>query len=196
MPSLSTQALGQLFTEARTHRSWLSEPIADDTLRALYDLLKWGPTSSNTCPARFLFIKSAAEKERLLPCLAPGNVKKVQAAPVTVIVANDAKFYEQLAKLSPRSTAYRDMLAADAALADETAFRNGTLQGGYLILAARALGLDCGPMSGFDNAQVDEIFFKGTTWKSNFLCNLGHGDASKLHPREPRLEFAEACRII
>jgi len=196
MSNLSTEALEQLFTKARTHRAWLPETVSDETLHTLYELLKWGPTSSNTGPARFIFVKSKEEKARLISCVAPGNVGKVQAAPVTVIVAYDERFYDQLAKLSPRATAYRDMLAGDKAFADETGFRNGTLQGGYLILAARALDLDCGPMSGFDNAKVDEMFFKGTSWKSNFLCNLGHGDAAKLHPREPRLDFNEACKII
>lgn len=194
-PRLSDEALRQLFTEARTHRVWLPDPVSDATLHDLYDLMKWGPTSANSCPGRIVFVRSAVAKDKLITCLAPSNVKKVQAAPVTAIIAMDSAFYELLPKLSPHAPQLRDVFA-EPTLAEVTAMRNGTLQGGYFILAARSLGLDCGPMSGFDNKKVDEAFFKGTTWKSNFLCNIGHGDASKLHSREPRLTFDEACKIL
>jgi len=193
---ISQEAVRQLFTEARTHASWLPKKVEVHTLHALFDLLKWGPTSANTQPARFLFIQSAQAKERLIPCLAPGNVEKTKAAPLTAIVALDEKFHELLPRFFPHMPQMKDMMASNKTLAETTAFRNGTLQGGYFILAARAVGLDCGPMSGFENAKVDETFFKGTTWKSNFLCNLGYGDATKLHPRNPRLTFDEACKII
>jgi nitroreductase len=194
--TISKEAARQLFTEARTFVAWLPKPVEDDTLRALYDLMKWGPTSANTTPARFVFVRSAAEKEKLIACLAPGNVDKVRAAPVTAIIAWDERFYDLIPRLFPVMPQMKDLFTSDKALAEATAFRNGSLQGGYFILAARAVGLDCGPMSGFDNAKVDEAFFKGTSWKSNFLCNLGYGDATKLYPRGPRLGFAEACKII
>jgi 3-hydroxypropanoate dehydrogenase len=190
------QAISQLFTEARTHSAWLAKPIEDSTLRALFDLMKWGPTSANTSPVRIVFVKSAKAKEQLVPCLSPGNVDKTKAAPVTAIVAWDERYYEHVPRLFPHFPQMKDMLASNKEMAESTAFRNSSLQGGYLILAARALGLDCGPMSGFDNAKLDETFFKGTTWKSNFLCNLGYGDVSQLHPRGPRLSFDEACKII
>ena len=188
-------AVEQLFTGARTHSAWLPAKVHDDTLRALYDLMKWGPTSANTSPARVVFIRSPEEKARLLPCLAPPNVEKTKTAPVTAIVAMDMAFYDRLPELFPHVDA-RSWFAGNPGLIEATAFRNGSLQGGYFIMAARAVGLDCGPMSGFDNAKVDETFFKGTTWKSNFLCNLGYGDAAKLHPRNPRLAFDEACKIL
>lgn len=190
------EAVRQLFTEARTHSAWLPKKVEDSTLRALYDLMKWGPTSANTTPARIIFVKSEKAKEQLLSCMAPGNVDKTKAAPVTAIAAWDERFYEHVPRLFPHFPQMKDMFVSNKALAEATAFRNASLQGGYLILAARAVGLDCGPMSGFDNAKVDEAFFKGTTWKSNFLCNLGYGDASQLHPRGPRLSFDEACKII
>jgi nitroreductase len=157
--------------------------------------MKFGPTSANCCPARLVFVRSPAGKEKLLPCLAEGNVEKTKAAPVTAIIAHDLEFYEKLPGLFPHAPA-RSWFAGNASLIESTAFRNGTLQGAYFIIAARALGLDCGPMSGFDNARVDAAFFQGTSWKSNFICNLGHGDASKLHPRSPRLAFDEACKIL
>jgi 3-hydroxypropanoate dehydrogenase len=190
------EAVRQLFTEARTHSAWLPKKVDDNTLRALYDLMKWGPTSANTSPARILFVKSEKAKEQLISCMAPGNVDKTKTAPVTAIVAWDERFYEHVPRLFPHAPQMKDMFASNKAMAEATAFRNASLQGGYLILAARAVGLDCGPMSGFDNAKVDEMFFKGTTWKSNFLCNLGYGDASQLHPRGPRLSFDEACKIL
>lgn len=194
--TIPQEAVRQLFTEARTYPAWLPKPVDDGTLHALYDLLKWGPTSANCTPARFVFVRSPAEKEKLIACLAPGNVDKVKAAPVTAIVAWDERFYELLPRLFPAAPKMKDHFASNKTFAETSAFRNGSLQGGYFILAARAVGLDCGPMSGFDNAKVDAAFFAGTTWKSNFICNLGFGDASKLHPRGPRLDFNEACKII
>ena len=161
----------------------------------IYDLMRWGPTSANSSPARIAFVKTKEAKEKLLSCLAPGNVEKTRSAPVTAIIAHDLEFYEKLPRLFPHTDA-RSWFVGNKPLIDSTAFRNGSLQGAYLIIAARALGLDCGPMSGFDNAKVDAAFFDGTTWKSNFLCNLGFGDPSALHPRAPRLEFNEACKIL
>ena len=158
--------------------------------------MKWGPTSANSCPARLVFLRTSGAKQRLLPALAPGNVTQVQQAPVTAIVAFDLKFYEKMTKLFPHNPAMGERFAASPQMAEITAFRNGTLQGGYLILAARAVGLDCGPMSGFDNAKVDQEFFAGTSLKSNFLCNLGHGDPAQLLPRHPRLDFDEACQLL
>ncbi len=184
-----------LFTDARTHYHWRDEPVADDVLREVFDLLRMGPTSANCSPARFLFLRSPAAKERLRPALSPGNVDKTMAAPVVAIVAHDPRFYQQLPKLFPHADA-RAWFAGNEALASETAFRNGTLQGAYLIMAARAAGLDAGPMSGFDNASVDDIFLAASGWKSNFLVNLGHGDASQLFPRSPRLTFDEACLLL
>ncbi|SRR5579871_180347 len=192
---LATAALEQLFTAARTFRHWQPRPLPDGRLRELYELMKWGPTSGNCLPGRFVFVVSAAAKERLKPVLSPGNVDKTMAAPATVIVAHDSRFYELLAQTSPRSTA-RARFERDPAAAAETAFRNGSLQGAYLILAARALGLDCGPMSGFDNARLDAEFFPDGRWRSNFLVNLGYGDRASLHPREPRLAFDEACQLL
>jgi 3-hydroxypropanoate dehydrogenase len=192
---LAEPALAQLFTAARTFRHWTPRPLPADTLRALYQLLKWGPTSSNTLPARFVFVVSAAAKARLAPVLSAGNVEKTMSAPATAIVAYDSRFYELLAKTNPRSRV-REVFANDPAIAAENAFRNGSLQGAYLILAARALGLDCGPMSGFDKDKLDAEFFPDGRWRSNFLVNLGYGDRASLHPREPRLDFDEACRIL
>ena len=193
---VSDEALRQIFLEARTHNGWLDQPVTDDELRQLYDLMKWGPTSANSSPARFVFIRSQQAKERLRPTLSSGNIDKTMAAPVTIIVAYDLLFYQNLAKLFPHKPAMRDLFASNAQLAEETARRNSSLQGAYLIIAARSLGLDCGPMSGFDNAKLDEEFFPGGHVKSNFLCNIGHGDPSKLTPRLPRLEFEEACTIL
>lgn len=195
MNSLSDEALDQLFRQARTHNEWLPQPVSDETLRQIYDLMKWGPTSANSSPARIVFVKSGAAKEKLLQGVAPGNLEKTRTAPVTAIIAHDMEFYEKLPKLFPHADA-RSWFAGNKDLIEATAFRNGTLQGAYLMLAARALGVDCGAMSGFDNAKVDAAFFEGTSWKSNFLCNLGYGDVSKLFPRSPRLDFEEACQII
>ena len=192
---LSPSALDQLFRQARTHNEWLDRPVTDQQLRELYELTKWAPTSANGSPARFVFVKSPAAKARLKPALSPPNLEKTMAAPVTVIVASDYAFYERLPELFPHADA-RSWFVGNQPMIDVTAFRNATLQGGYLILAARALGLDCGPMSGFDNAKVDAEFFAGSTVKSNFLINLGHGDADKLFPRSPRLSFEDAATIL
>lgn len=193
--ALDSAALDQLFGDARTHNVWKDTPVSDAQLQAIYEQTKWGPTAANSCPARFVFVKSAEAKARLAPALDEGNRAKTLQAPVNVIVATDFAFYAQLPKLFPHVDA-RSWFDGKPAKIGSTAVRNGNLQGAYFILAARAMGLDCGPMSGFDNAMVDEAFFAGTTWKSNFLINLGHGDDSKLFPRSPRLEFDEACRIL
>ncbi|MCA2377924.1 MULTISPECIES: malonic semialdehyde reductase [Agrobacterium] len=190
--ALDDKALATLFTEARTHNGWTDKPVSDETLGALYDLTKMGPTSANCSPGRFVFVRSPEAKEKLRPALSSGNLEKTMAAPVTVIAAIDSEFYEKLPVLFPHADA-RSWFTSSPAVAEETAFRNGTLQAGYLILAARALGLDTGAMSGFDKGKVDAAFFAGTTWKSNFLINLGHGDPSKLFGRLPRLGFEDAC---
>ena len=192
--SLDEHALDQLFRAARTHNRWQDRPVPDARLQEIYDLLKWGPTSANCSPARFVFIRTREGKERLRPALSAGNTEKTMSAPVTVIVAYDPKFYDLLPYLFPHTDA-RSWFAGNAALAETTAFRNGTLQGAYLILVARAVGLDAGPMSGFDNAKVDEAFFRDSGWKSNFLVNLGYGDPAGLYPRSPRLAFGEAARL-
>jgi 3-hydroxypropanoate dehydrogenase len=191
---LNHAALEQLFGAARTHNGFLDKPVEDATLHAIYDQLKFGPTSANASPARFVFVKSKEAKDKLAPALSEGNLAKTMSAPVTVIVAHDLAFYDRLPELFPHADA-RSWFVGNDAVIQSTAFRNGTLQGAYLILAARALGLDCGPMSGFDNAKVDASFFAGTTVRSNFLINLGYGDSTKLFPRGPRLAFADACRI-
>ena len=193
--AVSDDALKQLFLQARTHNSWLAKRVPIEGLREAYELARWGPTSANSTPARFVFLESEAAKARLLPALAPLNVEKTKAAPVTVIVAWDTEFYEKLPTLFPHAD-MRSIFAGNKSLAEETAFRNSSLQGGYFILAARALGLDCGPMSGFDKAKVNAEFFPDGKWQVNFLCNLGYGDRSKLFARNPRLEFDEACRVL
>jgi 3-hydroxypropanoate dehydrogenase len=192
---VASDALDQLFRQARTHSAWLPKRVPVEALREAYDLARFGPTSANSSPARFVFLESEDAKARLLPALAPLNVEKTKAAPVTVIVAWDAEFYDKLPKLFPHAD-MRSFFAGNEALAEETAFRNSSLQGGYFILAARAVGLDCGPMSGFDKAKVNAEFFPDGKWKANFICNLGYGDPSKLFPRNPRLEFDEACRVL
>ena len=184
----------QLFTEARTQNGYRAMPVPADTLRQLYDLMKWGPTAANSCPARLIFVRSPEAKDKLLACVSPGNVDKVREAPVTVIVGMDLDFHEQLPKLFPHVDA-RAWFAGDAAKRAESAMRNSSLQGGYLILAARALGLDCGPMSGFDPAKVDAAFWAGSSVKTNFICALGRGDPSKVFQRHPRLDFDEACQL-
>lgn len=194
MPALDAHARDLLFNHARTHNAWTPQPVADATLRELYDLMKMAPTSANCSPARIVFVRTPEGKARLRPALAPGNVEKAMAAPVTAIIAHDLDFHERLPELFPHADA-RSWFAGNDELIRTTAFRNGTLQGAYLILAARAVGLDCGPMSGFDAAQVDEGFFNGTRWRSNFLCNLGYGDSAALFPRSPRLGFEDACRL-
>ena len=196
MNPLPNESLQRLFTEARSFSAWLPNAVSAETLQAVYDLMKWGPTSANSCPARFVFVREGPKKEQLISCLAKGNVEKVKTAPVTVIIAQDDRFYDQLPKLFAHAPAMKALFAADEALAAATAFRNSSLQGAYFMLAARALGLDCGPMSGFDNAKLDGLFFAGTTWKSNFICSLGYGDRTKLHPRLSRLSFTEACRVV
>ncbi|MFK0384075.1 malonic semialdehyde reductase [Agrobacterium sp. NPDC090273] len=190
--ALDNQALAALFTEARTHNGWNGEPVSDELLTKLYDLTKMGPTSANCSPARFVFVRTAEGKEKLRPALSSGNLEKTMSAPVTVIAAIDSEFYEKLPVLFPHADA-RSWFTSSPAMAEETAFRNATLQAGYLIMAARALGLDTGAMSGFDKNKVDAAFFAGTTWKSNFLINLGHGDPSKLFGRLPRFAFEDAC---
>jgi 3-hydroxypropanoate dehydrogenase len=191
---LDDQALDQLFREARTQNKWQDRPVPDARLEEIYHLLKFAPTSANASPARFVFVRSAEGKAKLKQALSPGNVEKTMTAPVTAIVAHDIEFYEKLPFLFPHADA-RSWFAGNAAFAEQSAFRNGTLQGAYLVLAARAVGLDAGPMSGFDNAKVDELFFAGTSWRSNFLVNLGYGDPTGLFPRSPRLSFDEACRL-
>ena len=192
--SLDAAALAALFLDARTHNGWTDEPVPDALLRQLYDLVRMGPTSANCSPARFVFVRTPEGKALLAPALSKGNLDKTMAAPVTVVAAWDTAFYEQLPRLFPHADA-KNWFTGSPAMAHETAFRNASLQAGYLILAARALGLDAGPMSGFDKPKVDAAFFAGTTWTTNFLINLGHGDASRLFPRSPRLEFEEACRF-
>lgn len=192
---LDQASLNQLFLDAHTHNAWLNREVPDELLHRLYELFRMGPTSANCSPARIVFVKSQAAKEKLFPALAEGNRAKTMAAPVTAIIGYDLHFYEKLGKLFPNAPDARSWFDKDEQTAYLSAFRNGSLQGAYLIVAARALGLDCGPMSGFDNAQVDQLFFAGTAVKSNFLCNLGYGDASGVYPRNLRLDFSEACRI-
>ncbi|MBK1662542.1 malonic semialdehyde reductase [Paracraurococcus ruber] len=192
--TLDDAARDLLFRNARTHYAWQDRPVPDTKLQELYDLLKWAPTSANSSPARFVFIRTKEGKDKLRPALSAGNVEATMAAPVTVIVATDSKFYDRLPTLYPQADV-RTWFADNWSLADQTATRNGTLQGAYLILAARAVGLDCAPMSGFDNWKVDEAFLTGTDWRSNFLVNLGHGDPAGLPARNPRLTFDEACRL-
>jgi 3-hydroxypropanoate dehydrogenase len=186
----------QLFLDARTHNVWLDQPVPDSVLHEIYDLVKFGPTSMNTQPMRLLFLRTAAAKERLRPHLAPANVDKSATAPITVVVGYDLAFHELLPKLFPHNPNAKSVFEGKLPLIEKTAFRNGSLQGAYLIIAARALGLDCGPMSGFDNAGVDREFFADTQVKSNFLCNLGYGDHSKLFARSPRHEFSSVCRVL
>jgi len=189
---LDAAMMDRLFLQARSHNAWTDRRVDDRTVRALYDLARWGPTAANGNPGRFVFVRSAAAKQRLLPHVNPGNVDKVTAAPCTVIIAGDTRFHELFPKLFPA----RDMRAAfegKPALIEETVARSSTLQGAYLMIAARLLGLDCGPMSGFDKAGLDAEFFPDGRWRSNFLCNIGYGDAQGLFPRNPRLDFEEAC---
>ena len=210
MPPLDAAALDQLFLTARTHYSWRDEPVSDDTLRRLYETMRWAPTSANTNPARLVFLRTPEAKARLFPALAPANVEKVRTAPVTAIVAYDLLFHQKLPRLFPHNPKMRAMFESNPQIVETTARRNSSLQGAYLMLAARALGLDVGPISGFDNAKVDEEFFgagkecagcdqeffpEGHV-RSNFLCNLGYGDPSKLFPRLPRLAFEEACSLL
>jgi 3-hydroxypropanoate dehydrogenase len=197
-PTLDAVGRDLLFRAARTYSAWLDRPVDDAKLVELYDLLNWGPTSANGLPLRVLFLKSREAKERLRPALSPGNVDKTMAAPVTAILAYDTRFYEFLPETFPHEPEAVSWFTGPGKerVAEETAFRNSSLQGGYFILAARAVGLDCGPMSGFDRAKVDAEFFPDGRWRSNFLCNLGYGDPSKLPPRNPRLPFETVCRIL
>ena len=192
---LNDTALDTLFYAAHTQYGWQDRPVSDAQLEHLFDLLKWAPTSANGSPGRFVFVKTAEAKAGLVSCMSAGNAAKTAQAPVTVIIGMDMEFYEKLPKLSPTVDA-RSWFAGNEALIQSTAFRNSSLQGAYLIMAARAIGLDCGPMSGFDNAKVDGQFFAGTSIKSNFVCSLGYGDPAKVRARAPRLSFEEACKIV
>ena len=192
--AINPSALKTLFTDARTHNGWQDIPVSDETLREIYDLMKWGPTSANCSPARIVFVRTPEGKEKLAPALSSGNMAKTLAAPVTAIVAWDSEFYERLPELFPHGDA-RSWFTTSPELAQETAFRNSSLQAAYLIFACRALGLDTGPMSGFDPQKVDTAFFTGTSLKSNLLINIGYGDASKVYARLPRLTFEDACGL-
>lgn len=185
----------QVFDNARTHNAFTDQPVSEASLRQLYDLMKWGPTSANCSPARIIFVSTAQAKARLLDCMAPGNVDKTRSAPVTAIIGMDMMFFDKLPHLFPHADA-KAWFVGNQALIDATAFRNSSLQGAYLMVAARSLGLDCGPMSGFDAAKVDVAFWGETSVKTNFICNLGHGVASALFARSPRLSFEEACQIV
>jgi 3-hydroxypropanoate dehydrogenase len=191
--TIEAPGLDLLFREARTHNKWRDQPISDETLRELYDVMKFGPTSANSSPARFVFIRTKEGKEKLAPALSSGNTEKTMTAPVTVIVAYDPKFFEKLPQLFPHNQDAISWFTSNDSLAATTAFRNGTLQGAYLMVAARALGLDIGAMSGFDNAKVDEAFFASNGWRSNFLVNIGYGDPEGVFGRSPRLTFEEAA---
>jgi 3-hydroxypropanoate dehydrogenase len=208
--ALNAEALDQLFRQARTHNGWLDKPVGDDLLREIYELMKWGPTSANGSPARILFLRTPEARQRLLPALSAGNVEKTMTAPVTAIVGYDGRFYDHLPRLFPHADA-RSWFVGTPELAEVTARRNSSLQGAYLMLAARSLGLDCGPMSGFDQTKVDREFFPraddmpddfqqeyfpGSHVKTNFICNLGYGDPAKLFARNPRLDFDEACKLL
>jgi 3-hydroxypropanoate dehydrogenase len=194
--TLDGKALDVILTQARTQNDWLPMPVTDEQLRAIYQIMRSGPTSANSCPARILFARTPEAKARLIPALSPGNVDKTKAAPVTAIIGYDTRFYELLPKLFPHRPEMKNPYEANARLAETVAFRNGTLQGAYFMIAARAVGLDVGGMSGFDNTKVDAEFFPDGRVKSNFLCNIGHGDPAKILPKLPRLEFDEACSLL
>jgi len=195
--ALDQAALDRLFLQARTQNGWLPTPVSDVELRRIYDIMRMGPTSANSCPARILFVRTPEARARLLPALSPGNVDKTKQAPVTAIIGYDTRFYEWMPKkLFTHRPDMAENYAKNPALAEIVAFRNGTLQGAYFMLAARAVGLDVGGMSGFDNAKVDAEFFPDGRVKSNFLCNVGHGDSAKVLPRLPRLDFEEACALL
>ncbi|MCP5322737.1 MAG: malonic semialdehyde reductase [Candidatus Paracaedibacteraceae bacterium] len=195
MTDVSTKAINIIFNEARTYSRWLNKPVDDDLLIQIYDLMKMGPTSMNCCPARFVFLKSPESKERLKPCLLPGNIEKTMSAPVTAIIAYDLNFYKKMDVLWPHVDANK-IFQEKEDLIYKTALRNSSLQGAYFIMAVRSLGLDCGPMSGFSSEKLDKEFFPEGTIKSNFLCNLGYGDSSSLYPRGPRLDFDKVAKII
>lgn len=194
MIMLNEEGQNLLFNEARTHNAWLDKPVSDELLKAVYDLTKMAPTSANCQPLRVVFVKSEEAKAKLKPCLAEGNIDKTMQAPVTAILAMDMNFHDQLPKLFPHADA-KSWFEGNTKMIEDTAFRNSSLQGGYFILAARAAGLDCGPMSGFDSEALDKAFFSGTSFKTNFICNLGYGDKQALHPRSPRPDFHEFCKI-
>jgi 3-hydroxypropanoate dehydrogenase len=196
MSTLDAAPLDLIFREARTHHFWLDKPVSESLLREAYDLAKMGPTSANMFPMRIVFVRSKEAKEKLRPCLDAGNVAKTMAAPATAIIGMDLRFYDHLPKLFPHADARAWFKDLPNGVLEYIALRNSSLQGAYFMLAARAVGLDCGPMSGFNNAKVDATFFDGTSVKSNFLCNVGYGDKSHLHPRDPRLSFDEACKIV
>jgi len=197
MAAVDDNALDQIFREARTQNAWKSESVGEDQLRQVYDLARMAPTSANSSPARFVMLVSAEAKVRLRPHILPNNVEKMMAAPVVVIIAHDYDFFDKLPQLFPAGgDAYKGYFAGNSELAEETAFRNAALQGAYFILAARALGLDCGPISGFDNAGIDREFFPEGRIKSNFICAIGHGDPAGVWPRNPRLSFEEACQLL
>lgn len=195
MTRLNDVALKQLFSEARSHNGWQDKPVTDEQLQEIYHLMKWGPTSANSCPARIVFIKSDEAREKLKACLDEGNIDKSMSAPVVAIVAMDLEFHNKLSKLFPHTDA-KSWFEGKPEKIHETAFRNSSLQGAYMMLAARSVGLDCGPMSGFDKNKLDETFFPSGTVKSNFICAIGYGDEAKLYPRGPRLDFEEACEIV
>lgn len=195
MNQLDNNALDQLFRNARTQYAWLPEPVSDDTLRALYDLLKMAPTSANSQPMRVIFVRTPEGKEKLAACVNPGNVEKVKSAPVTAIIGYDESFYEHLPRMHPSAPGFRDKFVGNPAFAHATAFRNSSMQAGYFILAARALGLGTGPMSGFDAAKLDNAFWEGKGVKTNLICSLGHGDPAHGFPRAPRFAFEEACTL-
>ncbi|MBI1889179.1 MAG: malonic semialdehyde reductase [Burkholderiales bacterium] len=192
---LDAAALDTLFRKARTQNGWQDRSVSDEQLRQIYDLMKWGPTSANCCPARIVFVKSPEEKEKLVTCMDRGNQAKTRQAPVTAIIGMDMKFFDMLPQLYPHTDA-RSWFADDQAKIESTAFRNSSLQGAYFILAVRAVGLDCGPMSGFDSEKLNAAFFAGTSIKANFVCSLGYGEPAKLRPRSPRLAFEDACKIV
>jgi 3-hydroxypropanoate dehydrogenase len=191
--ALDQSALDALLMNARSHNKWTDAPVTDEEIDRIYEILKFGPTSANCSPARFLFLRTKEAKDRLAPALSSGNMEKTLSAPVVAIVAYDPRFYEKLPQLFPHNQDARSWFTSNEGLAATTAFRNGTLQGAYLMMAARAVGVDVGPMSGFDNAKVDDIFLQDRGWRSNFLVNLGHGDPAGLFARSPRLSFDEAC---
>ncbi|MEM1409680.1 MAG: malonic semialdehyde reductase [Pseudomonadota bacterium] len=192
---ITADAQAQIFTDARTRNAWEDRPVTDEQIRAIYDLMKWGPTSANCSPARFKFLRTQEAKEKLKPFLGEGNVEKTMTAPLVVIIGNDLKFYEKLPELFPHTDA-KSWFVGNDELIQTTAMRNGTLQGAYLMIAARALGLDCGPMSGFDVPGVTKAFFGGTDVEANWLCNIGYGTDEELFPRSPRLDFDEASELL
>jgi len=195
---IDSQAFDVLFRAARTQNGFLDRPVTDEQLRQIYDLMKWGPTTQNSQPMRIVFVRSQQAKQKLAPALSPGNLDKTMKAPVTAVIAYDTRFYDHLPRTFPNNPAAKNNYEGEEKKAhvERTALRNSSLQGAYFIIAARALGLDCGPMSGFDNAKVDAAFFPDGRFKSNFLINLGHGDPSKIFPRNPRFEFDEVCKVM